>query len=105
MIQVILDTLFDIFDIFVNLFFFYKILGKKRSSLNIVIYILLFSSFSILPIKINTWFFPHPLTGIYSLLLIIIYIVSYSLICLLHNGSIKLYIFTIASIICSSTRK
>ena len=101
MIQVILDTLFDIFDIFVNLFFFYKILGKKRSSLNIVIYILLFSSFSILPIKINTWFFPHPLTGIYSLLLIIIYIVFYSLICLLHNGSMKLYIFTIASIMLS----
>lgn len=93
----ILDIIFNIFDLFVMIVFMNRMLNGRRQNLNLLLYIIIFSIVDIVPIQIND-LFPHPLTIPYQILVTIINIIAFSILCFLHNGTIKQYILTVISL-------
>ena len=91
--KLILDIIFDVFDMFVMLVYMNRMLNGKRKRINVFLYLLLFVFIDLIPIKINN-LFPHPLSGFNQIIIIFINILAFYIISLLHEGSFKQYIFT-----------
>ena len=95
--EIILDLLFYIFDLFIMIYFYTQFFSEKRTKFNSLLYYVIFIIIDITTLKLQN-FLPHPIYGIYTVISTLINIVAYFLLCLLHSGSIKKYIAAIISL-------